>query len=137
MRNILAAGAPPLRLVLRQPNQRAQLARSFRRHQSSKPDRTDPNKVTPDDPPTVVPDAPAPAPLPLWQRLGPLTTAMTAYGRAQRRRPWGTQFVSALVIYCLADLSAQNISSDDPIDPVRNLRSMFIGGLSAIPTYLW
>lgn len=77
------------------------------------------------------------APLPLWQRLGPLTTLATAYARSQKRRPWTTQFVSALVTYLVADLSAQTIASDDDMDPKRTVRSLIIGGIVAIPSYSW
>ncbi|KAH7002343.1 Mpv17/PMP22 family protein [Ilyonectria destructans] len=76
------------------------------------------------------------APLPLWQRLGPLTTAAQAYGRSQRARPYTTQFWSAVIIYLLADLSAQSIGGDE-YDPVRTARSMAIGGMVAIPNYKW
>lgn len=75
-------------------------------------------------------------PVPFWQRLGPLTTAANAYARSQRDRPWATQFFSALVIYLIADLSAQSIGSDD-YDPKRTARNLVIGGTSAIPTYYW
>ncbi|KAF4126230.1 integral membrane protein [Geosmithia morbida] len=137
MRNyILSPGTPPLRYVVRQQGsrQRPLPAVPLRRHLSTKPEKPSSGPVSEDVP---VSDAPTPLQLPLWQRLGPLTTAATAYGRAHRRRPWGTQFASALVIYCLADLSAQSISSDDPIDSKRTARNIFIGGLSAIPNYTW
>jgi hypothetical protein len=75
-------------------------------------------------------------PVSLWQRLGPLTTAANAYARAQRDRPWATQFFSALVIYLIADLSAQSISTDD-YDPKRTARNLVIGGTSSIPVYYW
>lgn len=105
-------------------------------------------------------------PLPFWQRLGPLTSLARAYSRAQKRRPWVTQFCTALVIYATADLSAQYINSGgadvgpnletdpDPElhpdaaekqkqsrgfvpDPSRTARSLVIGGIAAIPSYLW
>lgn len=86
---------------------------------------------------TSINPAPSPPPPPpFWQRLGPLTTAANAYARAQHRRPWATQFLTALVIYFLADLSAQSLSVD-PYDPSRTARNLFIGGASAIPTYYW
>ncbi|KAH7159605.1 hypothetical protein B0J13DRAFT_539247 [Dactylonectria estremocensis] len=80
--------------------------------------------------------AAAVAPLPLWQRLGPVTTVAQAYGRSQRARPYTTQFWSAVVIYLLADLSAQAIGGDE-YDPLRTARSMAIGGMVAIPNYKW
>ncbi|KAM0213150.1 hypothetical protein ACHAPQ_007476 [Fusarium lateritium] len=74
------------------------------------------------------------APLPLWQRLGPLTTAARAYARAQSKRPYRTQVATAVVIYIAADLSAQYVS-DNEYDPARTLRNAAIGGLAAIPNY--
>jgi len=74
--------------------------------------------------------------IPLWQRLGPLTRLGESYGRAQRKRPYWTQFASALVIYLCADLSAQNMSGKD-YSPERTVRSLIIGGISAIPSYRW
>ncbi|VUC27061.1 unnamed protein product [Clonostachys rosea] len=75
-------------------------------------------------------------PLPIWQRLGPLTSLASAYGRAQRRRPWVTQFFSVLIIYFVSDRCAQTIGGDE-YDPKRTIRSLIIGGGSAIPSYLW
>lgn len=76
------------------------------------------------------------SPVPLWQRLGPLTRAGEAYGRAQRKRPWATQIVSALVIYLVADISAQRIGGKDYV-PERTARNLVIGGVSAVPNFLW
>ncbi|KAF7552544.1 hypothetical protein G7Z17_g4277 [Cylindrodendrum hubeiense] len=80
--------------------------------------------------------AAAVAPLPLWQRLGPLTKAAQAYDSSQRARPQTTQFWSAVIIYLLADLSAQSIGGEE-YDPLRTARSMTIGGMVAIPVYKW
>ncbi|KAI1335803.1 hypothetical protein F5Y15DRAFT_223479 [Xylariaceae sp. FL0016] len=79
------------------------------------------------------------APLPFWQRLGPLTRAGSAYARAQRRRPWATQFASSLVIYLLADQSAQRMAGTPwaEHDLKRTGRALTIGGLASIPGYLW
>lgn len=74
--------------------------------------------------------------IPLWQRLGPLTRAAEGYARAQRNRPLTTQFVSSLVIYFCADLSAQNMSGND-YSPERTVRSLIIGAVSSIPSYKW
>lgn len=78
-------------------------------------------------------------PLPIWQRLGPLTRAGQAYGRAQRRRPWVTQLASTLVIYLCADISAQRMNGEEGEghDLRRTARSLAIGGMSSIPSYLW
>ncbi|KAI1642351.1 uncharacterized protein F4817DRAFT_305011 [Daldinia loculata] len=85
--------------------------------------------------PIPVGSTPVP-PVPLWQRLGPLTRAGEAYGRAQRKRPWATQIVSALVIYLVADISAQRIGGKDYV-PERTARNLVIGGVSAVPNFLW
>lgn len=77
------------------------------------------------------------APLPLWQRLGPLTRLASGYARAQKRRPYVTQVCSSLTIYFLGDVAAQILSDDDEWDPSRTLRSLVIGGLSSIPSYRW
>ncbi|KAI0106156.1 hypothetical protein GGR51DRAFT_518010 [Nemania sp. FL0031] len=93
------------------------------------------------------------APLPFWQRLGPLTRAGQAYAHAQRTRPWVTQVVSALVIYLCADFGAQKMSQaqtetedggEDGAkgegrthDWARTARSLVIGGTAAIPGFIW
>ncbi|KAI1744119.1 hypothetical protein F4680DRAFT_406266 [Xylaria scruposa] len=106
--------------------------------------------------PEAINSIPAPniiAPLPFWQRLGPLTRAGQAYARAQRARPWATQVASALVVYLCADFGAQHIgsggcqeTSDDKLageekerkhDWARTARALFIGGSAAIPGYVW
>lgn len=74
--------------------------------------------------------------LPLWQRLGPLTTAFEALSRSQRKRPWTTQFVSTVVVYFLGDITAQSLR-DEEYEPGRTARSMVIGAGAAIPTYTW
>ncbi|KAK5628405.1 hypothetical protein RRF57_004120 [Xylaria bambusicola] len=107
--------------------------------------------------PSIVP------PPPFWQRLGPLTRAVQAYGRAQRARPWVTQVASTLIVYLCADFGAQWISSGgiDEVDSkvkgqesgaeevggtkeagrkhdwARTARSLAIGGTAAIPGYMW
>ncbi|CAK7265429.1 hypothetical protein SEPCBS57363_001579 [Sporothrix epigloea] len=87
-----------------------------------------------DDP---IPVAGTVPPLPLWQRLGPLTWAADSYGRAQRRRPYVTQLLSALVIALCADMSVQRMNRGEPYDPKRTVRSLIIGAISAIPIYKW
>jgi protein Mpv17 len=74
--------------------------------------------------------------LPIWQRLGPLSSGFRAYGRSQRNRPYTTQFVSSLVVFFLGDLSAQSINGDE-YDPARTGRALIIGGMSSIPSYKW
>ena len=137
MRPPIAPGAAPVRSVLRRglgPQLGPQLRPQprFRRYQSSSRPKAD-NVETGEH----IPVPNTVAPLPLWQRLGPLTTVAMAYARAQKRRPWGTQFVSALVTYLVADLTAQSIGSEDDLDPKRTMRSLVIGGIVAIPSYSW
>ncbi|KAI1369676.1 hypothetical protein F5Y08DRAFT_292635 [Xylaria arbuscula] len=94
--------------------------------------------------PSIVP------PPPFWQRLGPLTRATQAYGRAQRARPWLTQVASTLVVYLCADFGAQWIGQSSSADGddaakaegrkhdwARTARSLIIGGAAAIPGYTW
>lgn len=76
------------------------------------------------------------APLPLWQRLGPLTTAARAYARAQSKNPLRTQLATVIVIYIAADLSAQYVSGNE-YDPKRTVRNAVIGGVAAIPNFKW
>lgn len=85
--------------------------------------------------PNTVPP-PSPNAVPFWMRLGPLTRATQAYGRAQRKRPWVVQLCTSLTIFFLGDISAQRISGKD-YDPERTGRSMIIGGLVSIPNYEW
>ena len=110
-----------------------------RRHQSSGPGPKAKDGKPPKPPPLAEDPIPVPntvAPLPFWQRLGPLTRAGQAYARSQRRRPWVTQFASTLVIYLCADISAQRMSGND-YDPKRTARSLVIGGGASIPSYTW
>ncbi|KAI1116941.1 hypothetical protein F5Y14DRAFT_405820 [Nemania sp. NC0429] len=104
--------------------------------------------------PIPIPVANVVAPLPFWQRLGPLTRAGQAYARAQRARPWVTQVASALLIYLCADFGAQRLGSsgsrnradEDGVDDdaagrshdwARTARSLAIGGTAAIPSFIW
>lgn len=73
---------------------------------------------------------------PLWQRLGPLSKACNAYGRAQKRRTYATQLCTSVVMYFCGDLSAQTIGGED-YNPWRTVRNVLIGGLSSIPSYNW
>lgn len=81
-------------------------------------------------------DSPPPFPLPLWQRLGPVSGAINAYGRTQRKRPWATQLGTSLVIYFFGDMAAQNIGGED-YNPSRTARHLTIGAISSIPAYSW
>lgn len=85
---------------------------------------------------TSIPIAATVPPLPLWQRLGPLTKALQAYGRAQRRRPWTTQLASTLVVYLCGDITAQSLRGEG-YEAGRTARALVIGAGSSIPTYTW
>ncbi|KAF2402300.1 hypothetical protein EJ06DRAFT_454452, partial [Trichodelitschia bisporula] len=81
-------------------------------------------------------------PGPIWIWTAPLA----AYTRVHARRPRTTQFVSALVVYLVGDLTAQHLAptpsgrddgSPAAYDPARTARALVIGGLAAIPGYHW
>src|ERR1700753_436717 len=79
-----------------------------------------------------------PGPAYFW--LDSLSKPLQAFGRAQAKRPYLTQFLSTLTIYLLGDLSAQNLvpeNPDEPYSPMRTVRALIIGGLAAIPGYKW
>ncbi|KID88311.1 Mpv17/PMP22 family protein [Metarhizium guizhouense ARSEF 977] len=119
-----------VRLQFRALRQRAQL----RAHSTS----TNTNK-TAESATTKTPTAsatPSPSLPPIWQRLGPLTTAANAYSRSQRKRPYTTQIAGALVIYLFADLSAQRIGGREH-DPKRTARMLLIGLAAAVPYFHW
>ncbi|KAI0014252.1 hypothetical protein F4779DRAFT_558869 [Xylariaceae sp. FL0662B] len=136
---------PVLRAALRRPLERMRMSSSRRllphphprpprRYQSS--DAKKEARTGTEEPVPVPVPGTAAAPLPLWRRLGPLTRAGEAYARAQRRRPWATQVASALFIYLCADVSAQRISGKE-YDPKRTARNLVVGGVCAIPNYIW
>ncbi|KAI1083617.1 hypothetical protein F5B20DRAFT_413324 [Whalleya microplaca] len=124
--------SPVLRAVFRRHLEHLRMRRlpqPQRRFQSS-----DAKKEAKPEQPIPVPSTVAP--LPIWQRLGPLTRAGEAYARAQRTRPWATQLASGLFIYLCADISAQYISGRE-YDPKRTARNLVVGGVCAIPNYIW
>ncbi|KAG7133923.1 Protein SYM1 like protein [Verticillium longisporum] len=123
-----------LRGVLRRQAPWLRTRAGQRRPQSTKHNPEQPRQTPKQHDPIPVPNT-VPT-IPLWQRLGPLTTAAEGYARAQRNRPYWTQFVTALVIYFCADMSAQRMSGKE-YAPERTGRSLIIGGLSAIPSYKW
>ena len=113
-----------------------------------------------------VPDQSKTIPTPTtWLWLEPVARPLRAYGRVQQRRPYTTQFVSALVIYLVGDLVAQGIGGEEKKsagkdgdgrveeegegevgwaqawverrDWGRTARALFIGGLAAVPGYRW
>ncbi|KAI9809465.1 MAG: Dihydroorotate dehydrogenase (quinone), mitochondrial [Pycnora praestabilis] len=89
---ILKAG----RLSLRRSVQRRQNPhfKVTKNQKSTTPDRpSEPVNATVEDPAAgkTIPAQNNVSPLPLWQRLGPLSTAFHAYGRSQKKRPYITQ----------------------------------------------
>jgi len=99
-------------------------------------------------------------PGPTWLWLEPVYEPFRAYGRVQRRRPYTTQFISALVIYFVGDLVAQSLGATlgaeqkavdeeeveergwvqvwaEERDWARTARALTIGGLAAVPGYKW
>ncbi|KAL7938654.1 hypothetical protein V8C35DRAFT_288780 [Trichoderma chlorosporum] len=132
----------PFRSILRRQLQLAFRPRPQFRAQSSSPNPSQTQaKMSPEASssslPTVSESAQnAVAPLPLWQRLGPVTRVAQAYARSQQKRPYVTQTISTIFIFFSADLVAQSMN-DDEYDPVRTARNVFIGAGTAIPAYKW
>ncbi|KAL5348213.1 hypothetical protein ACLOAV_006693 [Pseudogymnoascus australis] len=90
----LRAAAPlrrPPPLLRRQPAPK-------RTTTTNTPKTPPPRTTTIPSPSTTIPIAGSIPPLPLWQRLGPITTAISLFSRAQRARPWTTQFISTLIV---------------------------------------
>ncbi|KAH7137914.1 hypothetical protein B0J11DRAFT_513186 [Dendryphion nanum] len=94
------------------------------------------------------PSSPKTIPGPSWLWLEPVYEPFRAYGRVQRRRPYLTQFASALVIYFVGDLGDINGEEEDEEvgwvqewangrDWNRTGRALLIGGLAAVPGYRW
>ncbi|CAN8102038.1 unnamed protein product [Discula destructiva] len=113
------------------------LARPPQRRWQSSPNRKSEEPIP--VPNTVPPPPPPPPPAvetPFWMRLGPLTRATQAYGRAQRKRPWVVQLCTSLTIFCLGDMCSQRIGGKD-YDPVRTGRAIIIGGVISIPNFEW
>lgn len=127
---IKAAG----RAALRRPHLTSSKTNIAKRHNTNGSPRT-----KADDNPANGTSIPVPntvATLPIWQRLGPLSSGFRAYGRSQRKRPLTTQLISSLVVFALGDLAAQNINGDE-YDPMRTGRALVIGGMASIPSYKW
>lgn len=98
-------------------------------------------------------------PGPNWLWLEPIYEPFRAYGRAQRARPYMTQFISSLVIYLVGDFVAQTIgptpvaegyvAEEEEVergwlqawaverDWERTARALVIGGVAAVPGYRW
>jgi hypothetical protein len=102
-----------------------------------KPQNTASATTTPTSSP--IPVAATIPPLPLWQRLGPLTRFFRFFARSQRLYPLRTQLISTLVVYLLGDLCAQRLRASDgeAYDGARTAKALVIGAGSSIPTYKW
>lgn len=75
-------------------------------------------------------------PLLVWRRVLPPYRLVTAYQKAQEKRPYATQAGTVVLIWCFGDLLAQNFGEED-YDPWRTLRHMTIGAIISIPSYTW
>lgn len=122
------------RAVLRRPPLSNAQTNIARRHTST--DTTSKPKAVDVTSNTTLPTQTAAPVVPLWQRFGILSRGIAAYGRAQQKRPYRTQFITSLVIYFLGDLSAQSISGEE-YDPVRTGRALVISSFSSILSYKW
>lgn len=129
---MLKAGRLAMRRVVHRKNQRLISAKSRSKSTTSSTKNV---KIVADDGKTVSTPNVIPT-LSVWQRLGPISTGINAYARAQQKRPYVTQLFSSLVIYFCGDLSAQRIG-DEEYNPWRAIRSMITGGICSIPSYKW
>lgn len=75
-------------------------------------------------------------PVLVWRRVLPPYRLVTAYQKAQERRPYATQAGTVVLIWCFGDLLAQNFGEED-YDLRRTLRHMTIGAIISIPGYTW
>lgn len=71
-----------------------------------------------------------------WHKLGPLSEPFKAFGRAQRTRPYATQFFTSLAISLFGDMGAQWIGGEN-YNPYRTLRALTTGAVASIPNYHW
>lgn len=84
---------------------------------------------------TAVAEGLSPVPA-LWERLGPLTRFFRWYGKRNAQRPYLTQFLSSLVIFCAGDLAAQYFGGEE-YDYKRTLRILAISAGSSIIIFKW
>jgi protein Mpv17 len=128
--------------VLRRALQRTSQAKFKRTHSTKSPssEHQSPSWTTHGSKPSET-SAPRAIPGPIWLWTEPLDS----YTRAHSRRPYLTQFISALIIYLIGDLTSQRIAPSSPddtneavqYDPRRTARALAIGGIAAIPGYNW
>ncbi|KUI56527.1 Protein SYM1 [Cytospora mali] len=79
----------------------------------------------------TAPTPAAPVQPAFWERLGPLTQFFRWYGKSNTQRPYLTQFLSSLVIFCTGDLAAQYFGGEE-YDYKRTLRVLAISAGSSI-----
>lgn len=80
---------------------------------------------------TIAPVQPA-----FWERLGLVSQFFRWYGRINSKRPYLTQFLSSLVIFCTGDLAAQYFGGEE-YDYKRTLRILAISAGSSIAIFKW
>ena len=77
----------------------------LRLQSSNASDKTPPAKANPAPGGAATPGTAAANAVSIWQRLGPVTRAVEAYGRSQRKRPYTTQLVGAFFVCTSAPTS--------------------------------
>lgn len=85
---------------------------------------------------STAPTPAAPVQPAVWERLGPLTQFFRWYGKSNTQRPYLTQFLSSLVIFCTGDLAAQYFGGEE-YDYKRTLRILAISAGSSIIIFKW
>lgn len=85
---------------------------------------------------TTAPIPAAPVQPAFWESLGPLTQFFRWYGRSNTQRPYLTQFLSSLAIFCTGDLAAQYFGGEE-YDYKRTLRILAISAGSSIVIFKW
>lgn len=84
----------------------------------------------------TAPTPAAPVKAALWERLGPLSQFFRWYGKSNTQRPYLTQFLSSLVIFCTGDLAAQYFGGEE-YDYKRTMRVLAISAGSSIIIFKW
>ncbi|KAL2358478.1 hypothetical protein BJ546DRAFT_11216 [Cryomyces antarcticus] len=129
----VSAGRALLRRTVQRPSSfPPRITKRTESTRSAPPSSPPSHSAKPSSPSDVTTSIPGPS----WLWLEPVFVPFRAYGRAQRKRPYWTQFFSSLTIYFCGDLSAQSIGEED-YDPKRALRAVTIGGIFSIPSYKW
>lgn len=108
---------------------KANFSTSARRPQEAK--NTTKTATSPPTPSAQPPVQPA-----FWESLGPLTHFFRWYGRSNTQRPYLTQFLSSLAIFCTGDLVAQYVGGEE-YDYKRTLRILAISAGSSIIIFKW